>query len=107
MAKGTLNKFVIARHYNEVSLPINQWEIMPNSKMNGKSWGINTLQKNNEKVTKNAPSKWCWFDHIYQILTKINHLSKGKDMGTPKCNPYQGVKDVDHNTKPKCKDYHH
>jgi hypothetical protein len=28
-------------------------------------------------------------------------------MGTPKGNPYQGVKDVDNNTKPKCKDSHH
>jgi hypothetical protein len=65
------------------------------------------LPKKTEKVTKNAPSKWYWFERVDQILTKIIFLLKVKDMGTPKGNPYQGVKDVDHNTKPKCKDYHH
>jgi hypothetical protein len=80
---------------------------MPKSKMSGKSWRINTLYIYNVFITKNAPSKWCWFDCIDQILTKVNCLLKGKDMGTPKGNPYQGVKDVDNNTKPKCKDSHH
>jgi hypothetical protein len=38
------------------------------------------IAKKNEKVIKIAPSKCYWFDRIDQILTKVNCLSKGKDM---------------------------
>ncbi len=47
-----------------------------------------------------------WKDHINQISYRHykNDLSKGEDMGTLIHTFLQSLKDVDHNTKAKCKE---
>ncbi len=64
-------------------------------------------QKKTKGVTKSIPLEWCWFDHIDQILVGIakDNLSRREDMETPTCNSHQITEDVDHRTKPKCKEF--
>ncbi len=101
LAKGIFNMFIHSKTL--------QWSFIANEPMKNhvqikdewEKFKKKYIAKKNEKVIKIAPSKCYWFDRIDQILTKVNCLSKGKDMWT------YVVKDVDHNTKPKCKDYHH
>ncbi len=63
-------------------------------------------RKKAKGVTRSIPLEWCWFDHIDQILIGItkDNLPRREDMETPACNSHQITEDVDHHTKPKCKE---
>ncbi len=99
----------LAGHCNKVRQDISYKPILNLAQVKDK-WECskrNTLHKKKVKgVIRSIPLKWCWFDHIDQILVGIakDNLPKREDMETLACNSHQITKDVDHHTESECKE---